>query len=204
MRYLSLDLETSGLDHEMHELLELGMADCRTDEEHPRHSLSVIIVHEHVMVDTYVAVMHKDLWEELQVAKEALGDKNTVWRGLHDNVNTQLHTYFCKPDYLYQVIEEWLAAIEYEGTWTVGGKNVAFDLDFLMKHCDFKVRHRRLDPMMLYIQHDDEKPPSLKQCLERAGYEDEVPHRAVEDAMLTHTLIYEGLRRNTGATSESS
>jgi hypothetical protein len=74
----------------------------------------------------------------------------------------------------------------------VAGKNVAgFDIPFLSTlygfsdnfNDFFKFAHRTIDPSMFYIKSTDSKPPSLDECLQRAGINKTVDHTAVGDAL---------------------
>lgn len=78
------------------------------------------------------------------------------------------------------------------------GKNfAAFDYQFLRRLMLFKVRfkHRSLDPAAYFCRAGRKEPPSLKECLEMAGIEGEVPHTAVEDALLTIRVLRAGWNR---------
>ena len=65
---------------------------------------------------------------------------------------------------------DWLKEHHYEGPVTVAGKNAAsFDIPFLKEQYGrdygLKFRHRVLDPTSMYVQPDDDAPPSLNTCL---------------------------------------
>jgi DNA polymerase III epsilon subunit-like protein len=77
------------------------------------------------------------------------------------------------------------------GKLNIAGKNFSsFDAKFLEKYYAFKTaildraRHRVLDIGSMYVTKGDSFIPDLKHCLERAGLNNEVPHTAVEDAVL--------------------
>jgi DNA polymerase III epsilon subunit-like protein len=77
------------------------------------------------------------------------------------------------------------------GKLNIAGKNFSsFDAKFLEKYYAFKTaildraRHRVLDIGSMYVTKSDSFIPDLKHCLERAGLNNEVPHTAVEDAVL--------------------
>ena len=81
-------------------------------------------------------------------------------------------------------------------------KNVAsFDLPFLKA----KIKDwgsvswlaRVLDPAVLYLDvAKDRSIPDMKTCMERAGLEGEVPHTALEDALIVLKLIRHKLVNN--------
>jgi DNA polymerase III epsilon subunit-like protein len=83
----------------------------------------------------------------------------------------------------------------------MSGKNFAtFDLRFLEKLPDseklIKLFHRRiLDPGGMLTRPEDLVPPDLKECMRRTGIEGrEVPHTACEDADLCADVIVRAIR----------
>lgn len=79
------------------------------------------------------------------------------------------------------------------------GKNAGtFDIPFLVNRCDvpLKIWHRRIiDPTALWIEPTDEIPPSLFNCMKRAGLKPQSPHDAIEDAWNTIRVFRAGLAR---------
>jgi len=70
----------------------------------------------------------------------------------------------------------------------VAGKNFGnCDLNFLNKQTDLErhvhIRHTILDPAILYVTKADRQLPGLATCLARAGFDANVAHTAVEDAL---------------------
>lgn len=78
------------------------------------------------------------------------------------------------------------------GSFTAAGKNFAsFDLQFLNRLPGFenvKIKHRCIDPAMLYWR-GGEDLPSTAECCRRAGLPDAVAHTAVEDARQVIQLV---------------
>lgn len=78
---------------------------------------------------------------------------------------------------------------------TPAGKNFdAFDrkfIDLIPKWSQYiSLRHRTIDPTSMYIDWlNDETPPGLGDCLERAGIMKQVSHCACEDALDTLAVI---------------
>lgn len=68
------------------------------------------------------------------------------------------------------------------------GKNFGtFDRPKLMRlngmNACLRFNHRILDPAILFVNwEDDEKPPTLQECKQRAGIQGTVSHKAIEDA----------------------
>ena len=83
-------------------------------------------------------------------------------------------------------------------TINVAGKNVAWDISFLEEKTDIKkhikMRHRVIDPAILYLQKDDDRVPGLEECKKRAGIvESGVNHNALDDALDIVILVREKL-----------
>jgi oligoribonuclease len=83
-------------------------------------------------------------------------------------------------------------------TINVAGKNFAsFDLQFLNKQTDLskhvKIRHKILDPAILFVKPSDYVLPGLSECKKRAKMPEHVAHDAISDAKDVVGLIREGL-----------
>jgi hypothetical protein len=83
----------------------------------------------------------------------------------------------------------------------VAGKNVgSFDIPFLqaksMIPSEVRIRHRVLDPAILYSQEGDTALPDLKTCKERAGFGDVVSHDALDDALDVIRLLRKKTEHN--------
>ena len=94
------------------------------------------------------------------------------------------------------IISQFFSINKFEGRITVAGKNFAgFDAKFLKDNYMFgekfmsKFRHKVLDPGSMYVLPEDEQIPGFPLCLERAGLPTEVPHTAVDDAVLVIKCI---------------
>lgn len=78
---------------------------------------------------------------------------------------------------------------------TPAGKNFdAFDrkfIDLIPKWSQYiSLRHRTIDPTSMYIDwFSDDTPPGLGECLERAGVQKVVTHKAVQDCLDTLLVI---------------
>jgi len=79
---------------------------------------------------------------------------------------------------------------------TVAGKNVAtFDIPYLRNNLPFfknivKVKHRMIDPSIVYTVASDNEVPNLYNCMKRIGFTSDTAHRAVEDVIDVLVLIY--------------
>lgn len=188
--YVSLDIETTGLEPGKHSIIELGAV--IDDLESPIDELPTfrcLIDNDTIVADSYALGMHADsgLLKELQDP----GDDVTV----------------LDPEMVGVAFKRWMVRndIPYEspddvGGWTTArpvaaGKNVAsFDIDHLETLPDFtnhvRFHHRVLDPGSMYFNPEkDSIPPNLSTCLERAGFDDEIAHTGVEDSIDVVKLV---------------
>ena len=102
---------------------------------------------------------------------------------------------YLSPDDLAENFQNWLVSNGYEKdnldkvNIIVGGKNFQhFDLKFLRLCCDFEnlisIHRRVLDPSILYFDpNKDKELPSLETCLRRAGLNNSVEHNSIADAL---------------------
>jgi hypothetical protein len=193
MRYVSIDIETTGLDPDTHQILEVSaIIDDLEHPEVPIEELPTINLltpdpRQEYIVGPYTALMHKELWHFLDAI-----DIEALLKQTNDFPKFPFTTYqadrdyeVCFPAYIGIVLREWLDAYGYPETIIAAGKNFAeFDKVFLQADIgdDLKFAHRYLDPGTLYVLPTDEKPPSLQDCLDRAGIKQTVQHRAMDDA----------------------
>ena len=186
MIYISMDLETSGLDAENCQILEVGavledtnnilpLEDLPTYHayiKHPRGNISgnifALNLNASIIEKLKNEKKYKDKYNYIKV--EDLADDFLAWckiQGLEiKETNGNFHT-----------------------TITVAGKNFAgFDRKFLDKVPDFskkiRMRQRVLDPAILFTRwHEDDAPPPLDECNARIDHNVPVQHTAVEDSI---------------------
>ncbi len=108
----------------------------------------------------------------------------------------------CQPQELGFLFASWLTKLGLDTNKGIqaAGKNFAsFDMQFLKRIPGFKetisFRHRIIDPAILFWEPDDDKLPDSKVCYERAGYDSNVSHTAVEDARAVVWLVRQGVKR---------
>lgn len=173
--YVSIDIETTGLDPEKHQILEFAAV---YDDwwMHPVCCLPTfhrLIKHETIIGQPYALSMHSELLRKIALATDAP---------------------ICTIDELAAEFAEWLNnRWPIEKRVTVAGKNFAgFDYQFLKQHSfDHFFHHRTLDPAMLYWQPEDEVLPDLQTCMKRAGFDGLVMHTAMDDAFAVVRLLRE-------------
>lgn len=175
MKYVSIDIETLGLQPGKCDIIEFGAVidDLETPvEDLPQFHCYLTKPGNIYKGEIYAMYMHSKTGIFERIA-ERVGGFSYIPDDLLDEV-------FC----------EWLLEKGYkEGEKIVcAGKNFsAFDLPFL-KTIGFgtktRLHHRTLDPGSMWVDMlKDEIPPGLEECLKRAGVEKTVDHTAVEDAI---------------------
>jgi DNA polymerase III epsilon subunit-like protein len=183
LRYVSIDIETTGLDPETCQILEIGAV--WDDWTKPIDELPVyhrLVYHKEYRGSAYALAMNANLLRHLS------GQQEPWWRD---------------PEQVADDFAAWLKGCGWDGqaALTPAGKNFAsFDRQFLKRLPRFeqavKLSHRTLDPAILYWQPSkDDKLPDSKTCYERAGLDGKVAHNAVEDALAVVRLVRMGIKR---------
>lgn len=173
MKYVSIDLETLGLNPQTCDTIEFGAVidDLKVQaplEELPR--FHCYIEKENYHGEPFAMAMHSKILKRIAIREEG-------WN-------------YLPPDHLGCVFLDFLSEHGLgSDKITVAGKNfAAFDWNFLKEVPSFfnnvSFHHRVFDIGPLYFDpmHDD-TIPNLKTCMERAGIEGEVQHTAVEDCI---------------------
>jgi DNA polymerase III epsilon subunit-like protein len=184
MKYVSIDLETTGLDWETCQVLEFGAV--IDDEVTPIDQLPTfqrIIRRDEVIGSPYAMWLNAEL-----LMKIANADKLPTER-------------FCTEHDLGPQFADWLGKNGIDPDHVVAaGKNFAsFDANFLRRVSSFErcvhFKYRVLDPAQLFVLPTDTELPSTAECLRRAGLPDDVAHTAVEDALAVVKLLRIGWER---------
>jgi len=182
MKYVSIDLETTGLDPENNNIIEFGavlddLRDQKPLEELPRF-------HAYICMDEYkgqpyALSMHPTIFRRIATREEGYNYlyPNTLGKAFLD--------FLIKHGYEQEVRKEKTIP---RTVINVAGKNFGpFDLQFLNKQTNFsssvKIRSRILDPGILCLESSDHVIPGLAQCLKRIGIEKEVAHTTIEDSL---------------------
>jgi DNA polymerase III epsilon subunit-like protein len=176
--FLSIDLETTGLDPEVCQVIEVG----------------AVMVYPTLAPDAWPVfqtfVRHKVYHSDDPVA---LAMNAEIFKILAAQPETEK---FCCVEDVMPLLGSWLAkqGVRRRQKLYIAGKNAgAFDLQFLKKlpHYQDSVlfHHRLYDPAMRYMLKTDAGPPGLRACLERAGMKARNLHRAVGDALDVAELV---------------
>lgn len=211
MIYVSIDIETSGLDHEKNKVLSIGAIIEDTEkklpfEECPKFNAIVLqneIVGSPRAIDMNAEIIHymseykgsnDDMKEEIK--------KVTMYEFLEEDQVAKDFYYFLEENGFGQGMDNSGGYVQVKDghmrpmingatkpiTINVAGKNFAtFDKLFLEQLPWWKklirIRQRVLDPAILMVNwNGDESLPNLTTCKERAGVTGIVTHNALEDA----------------------
>jgi DNA polymerase III epsilon subunit-like protein len=194
MKYISIDIETTGLNPKEDQVIEFAAVledtlrpDVPVEDLPTFHRL---VRHDRLSGTPRVLTMHADLIREL--ADPAREDD--VCR--HFQLAYQFH-HWC-----HDVMEG--VALNDHGAIaiTVAGKNfAAFDQRFLERlpgwEARIEIRRRQIDPAVLYLDPlQDEALPDTATCLRRAELDPTTSHRAVDDARNVIRLIRHYFKNN--------
>lgn len=186
MKYIAVDVETTGLDLNNDQILEFAaVATTLGDNSVNLYDLPTFhtyVVNDRIMGHPYALMMNAVAIE--RIAKQTPGFNYTHISSLA----ASFYDWCCD----FNVGE--LEKEHYRMTLTVAGKNYGmFDHHFIDRIPEwsrfFKINHRVIDPATLYMRPGDKKLPSLSECLERAGIAGTVLHTAASDAYQTIELI---------------
>jgi len=178
IRYCSIDIESTGLDVDTCDIVEFGaviddLSVRKPIDELPSFHCYVLPPNgKNYTVEPYAASMHPKIFRRIAEREEPF-----------------LYVSPMKFGYRFK---EWLVQngypVENDKVYiNAAGKNFAsFDLQFLKMKTDLlkhvRIRHKILDPGILFLENDDEVLPGTEECLKRCGCDPNVTHTAIEDA----------------------
>jgi hypothetical protein len=210
MVYVSVDIETSGLDQEKHKVLSIGAIIEDTEKKLPYEEcpkFNAIILQNEITGSPRAITMNKEIISMIGEYLEGTDETRHL-------MNTHSDYSFYKEDDVVKEFYWWLERNGYfqgdnsggyvslkDGymkpminsgtkpiTLNVAGKNFGtFDKLFLQElpwwQKLIRTRQRVLDPAILMVDWKSDKSlPNLTQCKERAGVSGIVTHNALEDA----------------------
>jgi DNA polymerase III epsilon subunit-like protein len=205
MKYVSIDIETTGLDREGCQVLSIGAIIEDTNAPLPMKecpTFHAAIKRRNISGELYAINMNRDLIVTINQYMTAADqdERNDLVQmtGMkfldEDQVIIEFYKWLCDwglADFEPLRGENYQVIVQKQSKpihITVAGKNFGtFDLEFLKRLPNWdrliKVRQRILDPTLLYIDwKTDQSPPNLSTCKSRAGFDGFVSHNAVEDA----------------------
>ena len=192
MRYVSIDLETTGLNPDTCQILELGVV--IDDLESPLDKLPHFrykVKEPNYRGEPRGLAMNWRLLNELSTHKHT-----TLLQPYNDMVGPEIQL-TCK-------VAAWLKENQIDPKrFLAAGKNFSnFDARFLRKVYAgdrLQWRHRVLDPGSMYVQDTDIEVPSTGVCILRSGIDitqiPGKPHTIIHDALVVCALIRQGIRR---------
>lgn len=205
MIYISIDTETTGLDPETCQVLQIGAVIEDTTKLKPIDELprfQCLVEHQHVSGSAFALNMNREILAKLGELERADRHDRSEIRKQHNIIPVNL---------VAKSFAMWLAAngipkIENSDqvSITVAGKNFGvFDKLFLEKIPGWKTsigfKQRMIDPSILCMNWTtDAGPPNLQTCMKRAQVEGPVTHDALQDAIDVVRVI-RGITRNYAA-----
>jgi len=182
MKYVSIDLETTGLDPENNDIIEFGAVLDDLREQRPLEELPkfhAYICKNEYRGHPYALSMHSTIFERISKKEEG-------FNYLYPNtLGKEFLNFLVKHGYKLEEIKDKKIS---RTVINVAGKNFGtFDLPFLKHQTNFsgsvKVRSRILDPGILCLNKEDDVIPGLMECLRRVGIVKGIDHTAIEDAL---------------------
>lgn len=190
MRILSLDIETTGLDFNSDDILELGLVAYDTSKPFvptPENTLRIVFLHQRLSGSIFALNLNRQIIAEINSKPKAYpefhedGQKTTVYINPED------------AESFNSLINWFILANNLGGTLNVAGKNAAgFDIPFLKTKPLFndftnRLSHKVLDAGSVYFNPslDTESLPGLAECCKRAGLKNTtVTHISTDDAIM--------------------
>jgi oligoribonuclease (3'-5' exoribonuclease) len=193
MKYVCIDIETTGLDPVNNQVLQFAAVIRDTDkmlepiEESPK--MVCYVEHDYYHGQPYALAMNSKILYEL--AKST--DKRNCDSVKYDQLAYKFFNFLVENGYN-------VSLKTYKVTFVGAGKNFGtFDLQFLKNLPGWKdflsTDSRVLDPGILFLEPNDKKVPGLQNCLQRINITKEISHDALEDVYDTILVLEEGLAR---------
>jgi hypothetical protein len=191
MKYVSIDIETTGLNPDTCQVLELGaVIDDLVTPFCQLPTFRYRVKREQYTGEPYALSLHSKLFEDLAILDYNYDNPNDI---IGHEKNLIVH-FAC-----------WLGRNEIRPRdFVAAGKNFAkFDASFLQrlpKADKINWHHRVLDPGFMYTLPTDKIMPPTNICIARAGIDvSEIPgspHSAIHDALVVCALAREGFAIN--------
>jgi len=199
MKYVSIDIETTGLDPETCDVLEVAaiIDNDSTVSVTKLPTFRYRFVRKLYRGESAALAMHKDLLADLAGRKPFVKLAGARWI-------SSSRDYYGPPNGFAHYLGQWLHDNMVDPlTFVVAGKNFAhFDALFLRKLPGLselvKWHHRVLDPGNMFVLSDDLVVPDTNECCKRAGVSLDTQglrHTAIYDAQMVVSLVRAGFER---------
>ena len=193
MKIVSIDIETTGIDPNVCQVVQLGAVLFDTNQSFKPQFYSKIVLQDEYVGEEFAINMNKKLIEMANLYKQ--------------NPIAEYSNCFVHINDLAKDFRKWLnthRAFGGQKSINVAGKNVAgFDMQFLMKVPEWAKRvpwkRRVLDPAVLCYSKNDICLPDLHTCMERTFMEfcqKDTAHLGDSDALDVAGLLYVKLNGN--------
>lgn len=186
MKYVAVDVETTGLDRENDQIVEFAAVFDTLGSKTLINNLPIFhtyVSHDRYQGSAFAINMNAKAFEVL--AKPCLDDVITPIEELAKRFWTWINFQYAKHGL---ELTEFVKGKDLDkAKLVIAGKNyAAFDAHFIDRIPEwgtfFKPHHRTIDPAALFLDAEDKVPPDLSTCLKRAGFEGVVKHTAAADA----------------------
>ena len=188
----SIDIETTGFDHESCDILQFAAIIDDLSNPQPLEKLpkfEAIFTKSTYSGNPFALSMHSDLFKQIDYAlkNKCEEDQSGVRFMYLEDLPNSFECFLLENGYKQEKNGKIYV--------NVAGKNVAsFDLPFLQAKIkswgNVYFLNRVIDPAILYFDMEkDDKLPDMKKCMDRAGLAGEVPHKAYDDALIILKLL---------------
>ena len=182
MKYVSIDIETTGLNPFTDNIIEIGAIVEDTKLKLDRNlcpKFHVYINRIEYVGNLYALAMNGRIFQKMVELKNQIDTEKK-------NGNVNFKNELVSALDVATEFKDFLTANGIEKVIPAGKNFGSFDLQFLKRLPDFdkiRIHHRVLDPAMLYLKFDtDLEPLDLLTCKQRAGITGEVAHESLDDA----------------------
>jgi oligoribonuclease len=216
MKYVSIDIETTGLDPVKDQILSIGAVIEDTTKDTPLSELPrihLVIQRDRIEGNPFACSMNWKLLELMSRASQSEQKKTAIemehnMTFVPENVAAMMLRNFLEKNEAGSIE---LKSESFQPPYikttvvkiAVAGKNFAtFDKLFLEQlpfwDTQIKVKSRVLDPAILFVDWENDKDlPNLQTCKERAHMDGKVAHDAIDDALDVIALMrYSASRGN--------